>query len=394
MLFPLPLLSSTIATALASCGRFVASSLSPPLHSTDHLPSRIERLHPSACPPIMFELKDIFKRVLTPPAPKIGRIPLPDVGDDDDEPVYTFQQPQAWYSESESSTSSPSSPVAMHFRSSTPQREDDWKPTRRASTPRTDPVVHRGAAPTPLKPVAHRPTLAPARPESRSAHSRSSTSPASSQRASDLRPSPSLAHPKPLKGILKPAPPPQPVRLHSLLCPYNERVADMRKIYFDISQRVEHIRDHDPKYPAPIAVPKAELDRRVSDFPISKMMIRFPDRPQWDFVVHPEPIPEGGKGILVMHVFHEIWKTYKEFLTEEEKAQFLSGPNGERIRKSFEMRCKREGRNREFEMEQGMRRVDTLAGRTIFMGLTRPDELNKPDHHWVLQLGLPKPVTR
>ncbi|PCH39822.1 hypothetical protein WOLCODRAFT_136510 [Wolfiporia cocos MD-104 SS10] len=332
----------------------------------------------------------MFKKLLksldsTPPTPKIGRLELPEVEDggvfyiSTDGPSVIAQQ----YS-SDSEASSPRSPIAPWRRPSTPQPES-FKPRRKTAVVQASSLLSPRYASSSAqlddrKPVSIIPSP---KAEARDSCSRSTTpQPGSSRSAGKSAPSSySSSSAKPaLKGILKPAPPLQPMTLHWQLLPYDP-AHSKKLIYFDIARDVSFIRDHTRLPPTRLA--PDDLAKAAAEIPLTLMKLRCAQIPHWDIVAQ----PTGPGGVRCVDVFRAIHDMFRRPLSETEKEFYILPERRARCEQAFRRRC-RESPGCDAD---GMRRVDLLEGRTIFMGLRRPVESDgKPDEYWVLELGLPK----
>ncbi|KAI0947409.1 hypothetical protein AcW1_007643 [Taiwanofungus camphoratus] len=320
----------------------------------------------------------MFKKFLgldsTPSTPRIGRIELPDVGGED---AGVCEGP-----------SSPRSPLSPWRRASTPQ-PDNLRPWHRSSTPQ----------PTSPSPVCGVPTSrsdslkatrrfsAPKVERKLSQSSRSSTPQPGSSRATERASSPDVAKP-PLKGILKRPPLPQPVTLHWQLLPHDPS-RSKKLIYFDVAQDVSFIRDHSNM--PPLALKASDMEKPAAEIPLNEMSIRCTQLPHWDIHVS----RSGPSGVRCLDVYRAIFETFHPPLTDAERELYLPAERRTRCEEQFRKRCKASPGLYDYELRLGMRRVDLLEGRTIFMGLRRPmDTDDKPDRYWVLELGLPKASRR
>ncbi|KAF9816362.1 hypothetical protein IEO21_04115 [Rhodonia placenta] len=320
--------------------------------------------------------RNMFKKLLksldsTPSTPKMGRVELPDVGEGD---VYYISTTDTsvigkdWSSDSEGS-SSPRSPIAPWRRPLTPQ-PNGLKPRRRPSAPQPDSPLspRRGSSSSQTegrKPISRSSTP---RVEDRGC-SRSATPQPGLSQVTERSSSPVPAKSVP-KGILKPAPPPQPVTLHWQLLPY-ETPKSKKKLYFDVAHPPHLIRDH--SHMPPVVLHSADMGKLASEIPLTEMNIRCSQLPHWDIEVS----PSRPGGVRCFDVFQAIYETFHWRLARCEAA--------------FRARCKATPGLHDVELSHGMRRVDILEGRTIFMGLRRPiPSDDKPDRYWVLELGFPQ----
>ncbi|KAH9949812.1 hypothetical protein B0H21DRAFT_67595 [Amylocystis lapponica] len=336
----------------------------------------------------------MFKKLLrgldsTPSTPKIGSRPLPELGSGD--VIYiaageTSAIMHDWSSESDS-TSSPTSPVTPWRRAIIPQPEG-LVPPRRASTPQADTMSPRRVPSTsrhdPHK-TSRRPSTSSSRLDAKSTcNSRPSSPQPGSSRGTERCASTPPEKP-PLKGILKHVPPPPPVTLHWQLLPYDPRQSK-KKIFFDVAYEVHFIRDHTTT--PPVSLNRSEMEKPAAAVPLTEMTIRCPQLRHWDVHV------TRASGVRCVDVYRAIYETFHHTLSPVEREWYLpkDAAGLARCEENFQKRCRTSPGLSEFERRQGMRRVDLLEGRRVFMGLRRPrDADDKPDSYWVLELGLPNP---
>ncbi|EMD40225.1 hypothetical protein CERSUDRAFT_40693, partial [Gelatoporia subvermispora B] len=96
-----------------------------------------------------------------------------------------------------------------------------------------------------------------------------------------------------------------------------------------------------------------------------EMVIRNPLLPHWEITI----TRRGGMGINCQDVYSAIHAIYQPVLTEGERNFYIRSPEQrKRCEAAFIQRCAK-STNRLEERVAGMRRVDLLEGRTIFMGL-------------------------
>ncbi|CCL99746.1 uncharacterized protein FIBRA_01768 [Fibroporia radiculosa] len=333
----------------------------------------------------------MFKKLLkgldsTPSTPKIGRIELPEVGEGD---VFYISTSEAsaigkdWSSDSEDS-SSPRSPFGAWRRPSTPQ-PDNLKTWRKTATPQPASPLSPRRGSSSSQSEGWKPINRTSTPQQdiKAGCSRTSSPQPGLSRSTERCPSPASVKP-PRKGILKPMPPPEPVTLHWLLLPYDP-ARSKKLIYFDIAHDPRLIRDHSNM--PPVLLKSTDLEKLASEIPLSEMSIRCAQLPHWDIHV----TPSGPGGIRCKDVYRAIYETFHQQLSPMEKEYYIPAERLARCEAYFRKRCKASQTLRGFEENQGMRRVDLLEGRAIFMGLRRPVEADgKPDQYWVLELGLPK----
>jgi len=296
-----------------------------------------------------------------PSAPRLRSRPLPDV----EASVFQVRQHVPLPPRYVDSFSPPPSPLDSRPRSSTPQTSD----------------LKRSRAPASHDPI---PRCQSAAPRSEPRERRSSFSKPSSAAVPSGSTSQSLAAPtprlpgKPMKGILKPVSPPKPISLHWQLLPYDSTICK-KKLYFDIAHDIGFICFEDPR----VALSKGDIEKPASDIPVNDMLIRNTLLPHWDIQVQ----RRGGLGIVCQDVYKAIYTIYRPVLTEAERHFYIRSPEQlERCEAAFRQRYIKSTNCLE-ERKAGMRRVDLLEGRTIFMGLLRPQEEGKAEHYWCLQLG-------
>ncbi|OBZ68863.1 hypothetical protein A0H81_11243 [Grifola frondosa] len=258
---------------------------------------------------------------LHPPAPRIGRIELPDV---ETPVVLDYRKAQlsnGWSSDSESSNS-PSTPSTPWLKQPMPgPGHTKWG--SRSSTPQP-------------------------------AHDRPST------------PKLEVLKPKPRRDICKDSEIRSPIYKASEGYPetftsfaaatHHTTLAALAVSSSDIEEEV--------------ALKKSDLEKAASDQQI-------------------QPLAK----MTICYVFDSIYKEFNHALTNEERERYFSNSKGRlaRCEAAFKKRCEDETTVvAAAELAKGMRRVDLLEGRTIFMGLRRPhDSDDKPNTYWVLELGYP-----
>ncbi|KAI0695293.1 hypothetical protein BC835DRAFT_1306059 [Cytidiella melzeri] len=190
---------------------------------------------------------------------------------------------------------------------------------------------------------------------------------------------------RPLKGILKTAPPKtarsESTELHWQLLPYDENRC-RKKLYFDVAMPPDLIRDH-TRMP-PIAIHPSDTDKWAT-FPLqeglTQLIIKCALLPHWDIVV------QNDQGIKCCDVFQAIHRSLNLRLTEYEKRSYIKEQEKTRVQEAFEKRCRDVPMLDHVARREGLLRVDLLKGQRIFMGLTRPPDGGE---FWWLHLGLPK----
>ena len=153
------------------------------------------------------------------------------------------------------------------------------------------------------------------------------------------------------------------------LVEYNQRKRDHQPLlYFDIG--------FDPRYDMNIRVYRSGdyLGSRTMMTPqegyipvsshcmVTKMVIVCKELSRWPVIVgRPE-------GLRCFDVFYAIYKTFQVPLTEREKRE-IDRSYLDRCRPAFEQRCKDSPGLYEWNLQEGMRRVDLLRGRRMFKGI-------------------------
>ncbi|KAI0086948.1 hypothetical protein BDY19DRAFT_995381 [Irpex rosettiformis] len=188
---------------------------------------------------------------------------------------------------------------------------------------------------------------------------------------------------RPLKGILKTAPPKsarsESTELHWQLLPYDE-IRCRKKLYFDVAMPPDLIRDH-TRLP-PVALHPSDTDKwATSQDGLTQMIIKCSLLPQWDVVV------QNDQGVRCRDVFEAIHRSLNLRLTEYEKRSLIHDHERTKVQESFEKRCRDVPMLDHVARREGLLRVDLLKGQRIFMGLTRPPDGGE---YWWLHLGLPK----
>lgn len=169
-----------------------------------------------------------------------------------------------------------------------------------------------------------------------------------------------------------------PVNLHWQLLPYNPTMKEIGKLQlrFDITVPVSHMRYITSTYPKPLR--NADLDKPAADEHLDEMTIECERLPQWLICIR------RRNGIKCRDVFEAIFRTYNAVLLDEE-CRAIPEKHLAQVKAAFKTRCIESPGLIEYEESMGLRRVDLLKGKTLFLGLTRPT----PDSNWVLKLGSP-----
>lgn len=149
-------------------------------------------------------------------------------------------------------------------------------------------------------------------------------------------------------------------------------------LYFDIG--------FDPRIPWNIRMDRergkilSEITRDEEEIPVSthckvtKMVITCKDLSRWPVYV------ERREGIRCIDVFRAIYETFHQPLTTREKRDLVSQSH----QRPFEQRCRDSPGLKEYNLKQGMLRVDLLKGHRIFRGI-RPSGAD-----WVLIIDKPE----
>jgi len=189
---------------------------------------------------------------------------------------------------------------------------------------------------------------------------------------------------KPLKGILKTAPPKsarsESTELHWQLLPFDE-CRCKKKLFFDVAMSPDLIRDH-TRMP-PVALHPSDTDKWAT-FPLqdglTQMIIKCRHLPHWDIVV------QNDQGVKCRDVFEAIHRSLNLRLTDYEKNTYIEEHRQKKVQAAFERRCRDVPMLDHVARREGLLRVDLLEGKRIFMGLTRPPDGGE---YWWLHLGMP-----
>jgi len=180
-----------------------------------------------------------------------------------------------------------------------------------------------------------------------------------------------------LKKIATAAVPRDPITLHWQLLPYNHHIS-RKFIRFDISHPPKNtIRDLNTGRP----LSESDYEKLASQPALDEMLIRCENGAKiepWNIYVH----RKGG--IRCIDIFQAIHESFSSVLDEDEKKK-ISRIKMSGCEKAFKRRCELSSNLTLWEQRQGMKRVDLLEGRTIFLGLA-----SSPGRDcWLLQLGFP-----
>jgi hypothetical protein len=100
--------------------------------------------------------------------------------------------------------------------------------------------------------------------------------------------------------------------------------------------------------------------------------------PPWEFVIR------RRTPITCRDVFESTWQEYNVQLTDPELAK-IPKAHLSWYRSAFRKRCRNVPVLTALEESYGFKRVDLLAGKTLFRGMTKPH----PNGPWVVELQLP-----
>jgi len=185
--------------------------------------------------------------------------------------------------------------------------------------------------------------------------------------------------PKTPKSILKKASAlsQDPITLHWQLLPYNCQIS-RKFLRFDISHSPKtSIRDLNTGR----LLAESDYLKLASQPALDEMLIRCEHGAKmepWNIYVH----RKGG--IRCIDVFQAIHTSFSTPLEDDERKK-IPRTRLSSCDKAFKRRCESSANLTLWEERQGMRRVDLLEGRTIFLGLA----LAPSRDCWLLQLGFP-----
>ncbi|KDQ62805.1 hypothetical protein JAAARDRAFT_122643, partial [Jaapia argillacea MUCL 33604] len=150
-------------------------------------------------------------------------------------------------------------------------------------------------------------------------------------------------------------------------------------LYFDVAHHVDRIRIHSTFAPRPLT--SSEMNKPAASKPLTHMTIWCEDLPWWPVVVRRKD------GICCADIFHAIYDTYHQPLSDSDR-ECIPSKRIAGCEEAFKQRCKSADSLTAWEEAQGLRRVDLLKGKTMFVGLRRP-ALNQDQNRWVLQVCKP-----
>jgi len=167
------------------------------------------------------------------------------------------------------------------------------------------------------------------------------------------------------------------ITLHWQLLPYNCQIS-RKFLRYDISfPPKDTIRDLTTLRP----LPESDYQKLASQPALDEMLIRCENGAKmeaWNIYVY----RKGG--IRCIDVFQAIHESFSSILDQDEKKK-ISKTKMSSCEKAFKRRCQLSSNLTLWEERQGMKRVDLLEGRTIFLGLA----LSPARDCWLLQLGYP-----
>ncbi|TFK52393.1 hypothetical protein OE88DRAFT_1734395 [Heliocybe sulcata] len=288
-----------------------------------------------------------------PDAPRMGTVPLPEVED-----VVVMAAVQ----------SSPSRPkwrdecLSDGELMTRPRKPSTVRSSTPAPTPPPKMVQARSSTPAPRSSTPASRSSTPTR--------RSSTPAAKPPKGADS--SPPSAAPKASSHACTVK------NLHWLLLPYDLRISK-GYLEYDFAHPVDRVRLRSPRGDTrPLTA--ADLHKPAADTPLVEMTIVCADLPQWQVRVRR---PEG---VRIVDVLDGIHRTYAAPLSAADK-EALGTEKIEQCEGAFRRRCRAACALDEWEREQGIRRVDMLRGKTMFLGLIRHPQSGIAGDVWMLYLG-------
>ncbi|KAA1469605.1 hypothetical protein DENSPDRAFT_849001 [Dentipellis sp. KUC8613] len=327
-------------------------------------------------------MKESF--MMTPQAPRMGRIPLPEVVEASPR-LRRSETPQAVCGMQTSSSRGhrrhPSSQDSGYFTSPEAQGPSTKHKPRAPSSSSTTTTASSSSASTSA------PTSRTRRPsDARTSMPKGILKHGSADVDRDgyasspekQRAAASRAHPAPLRGAPTPPVPAPPAALHWKLLPFSYPKRKAR-VSFDVRFHAEHIDLIDAvarTQRRPLTV--TERKKPASEPALHEMTIRCAELPEW-----PVYVARGGAGITCIDVFREIYEQLSIVLTNPERRMHADRLRGAHA--AFEERCRRASM---LEREKGYRRFDLLAGKSYFGGLdwVAPSK-EFPDGYWALLLS-------
>ena len=169
--------------------------------------------------------------------------------------------------------------------------------------------------------------------------------------------------------------------LHWQLLPYNAQSGKPR-MYYDIrfpAEYASHVHDGQGHFP----IARKELEKPATKKNLPYMTFTAWDLPIFDIEVH------RHEGVRVCDVLERVYEHYQLVLTRTEKA--LHRDRVERAQPYYEERVRHERQRDPLYVDQGMRRIDLMEGKVVFVGCQwrHPCE-EYPEGSWTL-LFLPPP---
>ncbi|KAI0059625.1 hypothetical protein BV25DRAFT_1918405 [Artomyces pyxidatus] len=326
-------------------------------------------------------------RSSTPLAPRMQTLPLPEVGSVASSPVLSPKAIPKTPKQSQADPMPSKLPKGTRSRRSPSEMESGYSTSPEGSgsssrRPRA-PSDARSPLPAPLKgilkqrtdstPIVVRTALIHQDRDGYSSSPENIKATAARFRSSQARGQSS--RPRASTSAMTPRTLTPPATLHWKLLPFNAQISKGRLI-FDVSQRAEHIR---LAATSPRPLTTIERNKPASEPPLTEMVIRCADLPDWPIVV------TNPTGVRCIDVFERIEETFSVCLTQSDRRTHEARMGG--CREAYEARLRRAPVS-PAEAAKGPRRHDLLASKTMFMGLdwVPPDEKN-PNGSWALKLG-------
>lgn len=161
-------------------------------------------------------------------------------------------------------------------------------------------------------------------------------------------------------------------------------------IEFDLTLSLSHILvSHGPARSSYSGLSSHDLAYPATSPPLPYLHIRCEELP-WSIDVYPALNSDSGV-VTVGDVLHGIYRALRHRVSSSEWHASSSSMQ-HRVRDAWVRRCKRQQsyKERTYESNNGLRRIDWLAKNTLFRGLSP----GRASDHWIMHVGQPEKTVK
>ncbi|KAI0667691.1 hypothetical protein C8Q78DRAFT_981382 [Trametes maxima] len=167
----------------------------------------------------------------------------------------------------------------------------------------------------------------------------------------------------------------------------------LKVVEFDVTRPVRSIKIRDYAERPYRVLRGREVDaclqkQACAGVPLPSMTIRYEPIPGLEISV----TASDGANVSCKDVFEAIYTFFDKVMTGDDRSDYMKADRMNQCLDAFKKRCRASLRAvPDAEKKAGMRFVDLLEGKTLFLGLKRPHNDRHPSPYWVVDFGIPNP---